>query len=385
MNHLQIALSAGPRDRSGAILLLLVLGSRRSRRQADERVGEVVETLEARMDELAQELSGAVERAEDGDAGAAASSERSPARSTSTRCSRARSRPRSRCRGWTPRSSGSTPARATRSRRRMGFEGDEPDPLRSRGPPDGCRLHAIEVLYHYAAERVRRARGSSAAASPCRSSTAGSRSAGSASTRGKRGARFGDEDVRRLEELAERAAPAIENARRFREARQLADLDALTGLHNRRYFHETLAARDAPAPTATARRLALVVFDVDDFKAINDRIGHLAGDAVLAEAADRLREVVRTPDIPCRVGGDEFAVIVPEAGIERGRAALGADPPGVRGRSVPACRAASDISAGLAELQPQDDANSLFQRADEAMYAGEGSRRAAGLTAADAG
>src|SRR3954453_13999053 len=52
--------------------------------------------------------------------------------------------------------------------------------------------------------------------------------------------RFGDDDVRRLEELAERVAPAIENARRFREARQLADLDSLTGLHNRRYFYETL-------------------------------------------------------------------------------------------------------------------------------------------------
>ena len=53
--------------------------------------------------------------------------------------------------------------------------------------------------------------------------------------------------MRRLEELAERVAPAIENARRFREARQLADLDALTGLHNRRYFHETLAREVARA------------------------------------------------------------------------------------------------------------------------------------------
>src|SRR5688500_6101176 len=115
-----------------------------------------------------------------------------------------------------------------------------------------------------------------------------------------------------LEELALRAGPAIENARRFREARQLADLDALTGLHNRRYFHETLAREVARAHRYN-RDLALIIFDLDDFKAINDRIGHLAGDSVLAEAAERIREVVRSADIACRVGGDEFAVILPES------------------------------------------------------------------------
>ena len=76
--------------------------------------------------------------------------------------------------------------------------------------------------------------------------------------------------------LALRAGPAIDNARRFREARQLADLDALTGLHNRRYFHETLQ-REVARAHRYSRNLALVVFDLDDFKAINDRIGHLAG------------------------------------------------------------------------------------------------------------
>ena len=86
--------------------------------------------------------------------------------------------------------------------------------------------------------------------------------------------RFGEEQVSELEELALRAGPAIENARRFREARQLADLDALTGLHNRRYFHETLA-REVARAHRYDRNLALIIFDLDDFKAINDRIGHL--------------------------------------------------------------------------------------------------------------
>jgi GGDEF domain-containing protein len=124
-----------------------------------------------------------------------------------------------------------------------------------------------------------------------------------------------DSELAALEELAARAGPAIENARRFREARQLADLDALTTLHNRRYFHETLT-RECARAHRYDRELALVVFDIDDFKAINDRIGHLAGDSVLAAVAERLQSVVRSADIACRVGGDELAVILPESKLE---------------------------------------------------------------------
>src|SRR5204863_6927856 len=94
-------------------------------------------------------------------------------------------------------------------------------------------------------------------------------------------------------------------------------LDALTSLHNRRYFHETLG-REVARAHRYDRRLALILLDLDDFKVVNDRIGHLAGDAVLAEIAERVREVVRSADIACRVGGDEFAVILPESELEDG-------------------------------------------------------------------
>ena len=162
--------------------------------------------------------------------------------------------------------------------------------------------------------------------------------------------------------------PAIENARpgSARRSHQ-ADLDALTGLHNRRYFHETLARETARAQRYN-RRLGLIVFDLDDFKAINDRIGHLAGDTVLAEVAERVRDVVRHADFACRVGGDEFSVILPEStltdaeqlyrGIQSGRL-LTADL--ARGRSC-------SLSAGIAELRPQDDSVAFFQRADDALY-----------------
>jgi diguanylate cyclase (GGDEF)-like protein len=186
-----------------------------------------------------------------------------------------------------------------------------------------------------------------------------------------------DEQVALLEELALRAGPAIENARRFQEARQLADLDALTGLHNYRFFHETLS-REVSRAQRYNRNLALVVFDIDDFKAVNDRIGHLAGDTVLAEAAQRVRSVVRSADIACRVGGDEFAVILPESTIADAEA-LYRRLQGAMGN----WRAGSEslqLSAGIAELEPDDDAVSFFKRADEALYRAKGAGKGQAIT-----
>jgi diguanylate cyclase (GGDEF)-like protein len=232
------------------------------------------------------------------------------------------------------------------------------------GPPSGEEARAISITYQYpptleAADVVH-----SGLAVP----VGGDAGAGGFVAVYSRSAshRFEEETIRELEELAKRAGPAIENARRFREARQLADLDALTGLHNRRYFHETLA-REVARAQRYGRQLALVIFDVDDFKAINDRIGHLAGDAVLAETAERVRDVVRSADVACRVGGDEFAVILPESTTadadqlyHRLHNAVSSRPVGQAGRLF--------VSAGIAELLAEDDPTTFFERADEALY-----------------
>ena len=175
-----------------------------------------------------------------------------------------------------------------------------------------------------------------------------------------------EQDLAALRHLAANAGPAIENARRFREARKLADLDALTSLHNRRYFHDTLDREVARAQRYN-RRLSLVIFDIDDFKSINERVGHLSGDAVLSQLAERVRAVVRSADIACRVGGDEFAVILPESALadaeqlyRRVQFSVSTRPTGPADRLY--------LSAGIAELTPEDDATSFFERADEALF-----------------
>jgi diguanylate cyclase (GGDEF)-like protein len=355
--------------------LLLALVARRSRARADERVDAVVKTLEKRMDELAHELAAAVERAEDegrrsrflGEIAGSIDMDEVLARTLEAG---------TRLVGVDAalvRLDGEEGGPTVAAR---GLAADGADAIA--GPPDGARARAIEVSYLYDPEEaspqglVRRG-----LAVPLEE--AGARIGYLAVYSRDETRRFREDDVRELEELTYRAAPAIGNAQKFREARQLADLDALTGLHNRRFFHETLARECARAHRYN-RKLALIVFDIDDFKVVNDRVGHLAGDAVLAEAAERVREVVRTADIPCRVGGDEFAVVMPESGIlqaeqlfGRLQAAIGGRPVGQAGRL--------HISAGVAELKADDDSIAFFERADEALYRAKGAGKGQSVTA----
>jgi diguanylate cyclase (GGDEF)-like protein len=265
-----------------------------------------------------------------------------------------------------------------------GFGDEQPDATAFFGQPDSWGARSVELTYRYPQQSDGPAEGAIRAALgvPLVDRSGGVGWLGIFSRDPQ--ARFGDDDLRRAEELAERVAPALENARRFQEARQQADLDALTGLHNRRYFHETLA-REVARAHRYSRGLALVIVDIDDFKGVNDRIGHLAGDGALAEVAERMREAVRESDIPCRIGGDELALILPESRLADAQRLATRIEQAVIAR--PVARAGQmRVSAGYAELQPNDDSTSLFERADQSLYAAKQVRhtgRGGGLAAAD--
>jgi diguanylate cyclase (GGDEF)-like protein len=349
------------------LLLALLIVRWRSDTTTDERVAEVVASLNARMDELGKELAGALERAEEegrrsrifGELGGSIDLDEVLSRTLEAAGALDGA---DAALVMLPDPQGGKPLVAT-----LGLSVEESERHAITGPPDGRLARSITMTYTYP-ELEREASDEGvihaglAVPLPGETATLGYLTV---FTR-KKGHQYSDDDVRQLETLALRAGPAIENARRFREARQLADLDALTGLHNRRFFHETLS-RECARAHRYERKLSLIVFDLDDFKEINDRIGHLAGDAVLAEAAERVRDVVRTADIACRVGGDEFAVILPESSIEeadqlyrRLQSAVGSRPIGQAGKLY--------LSAGVAELRAEDDPVSFFQRADDALY-----------------
>jgi diguanylate cyclase (GGDEF)-like protein len=365
-----------------ATLELLRRLRRRTTRDVETRVAATVETLEARLDELAQELSHAVTRAEEEAQRSrllgqiATTIDLDDAIGSTLQAAAALPKVDAAVVELDPDGDGDDRLLGSIGLDREGGEGASVRIFT--GPPEQREARAIELSYLYAGEE-----GSAAV-----QEALGVPLVGRGGRIGWLGvfsrdpeARFGDDDVRRLEELAERVAPAIENARRFREARLLADLDSLTGLHNRRYFHETLA-REVDRALRYQRRLSLVIVDVDGFKEINDRIGHLAGDAVLAEIADRIRQVVRSADIPCRVGGDEFAVIVPEVEVGQARQLVGRIQRAVSAQPI-ARAGRGKVSAGVADLQPNDSPTSLFERGDESLYAAKHVAHNGGLAAAE--
>jgi diguanylate cyclase (GGDEF)-like protein len=248
--------------------------------------------------------------------------------------------------------------------------------------PDNDNLRAVEISYRY---RIDDVDGSSSVVRsgvvlPMRADgmPVGTLSAFTRSS----GRKISDDEIDELERLAFRAGPALENARRYAEARALADLDALTNVHNRRYFHETLA-REVARAHRYHRRLSLIVIDLDDFKTVNDRVGHLAGDAVLAEASERMLSVVRSADIACRVGGDEFGIVLPESSGEDAELLAGRIARAISVRPIGAAGTLL-LSAGVAELRPGDRPNDLFERADEALYRAKELGKARTVTAESA-
>ena len=126
---------------------------------------------------------------------------------------------------------------------------------------------------------------------------------------------FGTEERELAVTMAALAAVAIQNARLYGDVEHLAITDGLTGLYNHRYFYDRLAQEVARAQRYDLP-LSLLMIDIDDFKAYNDRAGHRAGDALLRQLGVVLRSQTRQQiDLVARYGGEEFAVILPSTGV----------------------------------------------------------------------
>ncbi|HUH15802.1 MAG TPA: diguanylate cyclase, partial [Gaiellaceae bacterium] len=123
-------------------------------------------------------------------------------------------------------------------------------------------------------------------------------------------AAFTEEEFELAKRLGDAAALALDNAHIRARLEREAQTDSLTGLYNHRYFHERLR-RELTRSAAAHENVAVVMIDIDDFKKVNDVFGHGVGDQVLAELADHLRATVRASDVVCRIGGEEFALILP--------------------------------------------------------------------------
>ena len=156
----------------------------------------------------------------------------------------------------------------------------------------------------------------------------------------------------------------------------LAAVDSLTGLFNKRHFDEVFGKEVARADQ-TQQPLSLIVLDIDHFKKINDNFGHPVGDAVLKHVATVVKGQVRQGDTLCRVGGEEFALILPLTPLplatqaaELIRAAVEANACDAAGRSIPAT-----LSLGVAQLAPGEVPEGLYQRSDERLYAAKHSGR----------
>jgi diguanylate cyclase (GGDEF)-like protein len=180
------------------------------------------------------------------------------------------------------------------------------------------------------------------------------------------------ERLQALRVFANQATTALYAAEQFEQMRFLADHDPLTNLLNRRSFVQHLDAEVARSRRYT-RPLALVIFDLDELKALNDTQGHAAGDEAIKRVADALRATIRSGDNAFRIGGDEFAVILPEA-TERDAAAAAQ-------RIVDELQLAA--SFGVAVCGDDCDSGTLLRAADDAMYRMKRRRRANELRASE--
>ena len=191
---------------------------------------------------------------------------------------------------------------------------------------------------------------------------------------------FSELDITTLEDVLNGTRPQLETSFELREPDPVPERDPLTALYDRPAF-QALLEREIARARRAGEPLALLMLDVDRLTTLNARIGHLAADGVLAQIAALLNDAAGPRDLPCRVAGGRFGVLVSEGDgrdaeslFERLQAML-------RERPLPDVGTVT-VSGGIAELLPTDDGAALVVRADAALGLAKGSGRDTVVTAA---
>jgi two-component system, cell cycle response regulator len=202
----------------------------------------------------------------------------------------------------------------------------------------------------------------------------GERVVGVLSVQSRRASAYDDHHLSALATIAQQAAVAVENARHY----TLATIDSLTGLHLRDYFFRRFDEEYKRAKRY-AGTFSVLMLDLDGFKDINDRQGHLAGDRYLRALGSAIKMRMRGADLACRYGGDEFCILLPETDLagarpiaERLRLALARLVVEVEGASL-----RTTVSIGIASYPDHDtgEIKGLLLRADQALYQAKRSGR----------
>ena len=178
-------------------------------------------------------------------------------------------------------------------------------------------------------------------------------------------------DKRRIiEAAAALLAVSVKNAQLFREVKENSVRDALTGCFTRGHALDVIDAELRRARRSQTP-VSMIMFDLDHFKDVNDRHGHLCGDAVLSAVGKRMKEVLRGSDLKCRYGGEEFMVLLPETPLHGARRVAETLRKEIADRPVPWSGEALTVTAsfGLAQALPGEvNVQAVIARADQALY-----------------
>ena len=182
---------------------------------------------------------------------------------------------------------------------------------------------------------------------------------------------FSDQDLRVAELFASQVAIALDNSRQVQLMEKQAVTDQLTGLYNRRAF-AAMAGKEVGRARRYRRPLAMILFDIDHFKTVNDSHGHLVGDHVLKVLTELVTRTTRSTDVVCRYGGEEFIVLMPEAGRDEALVMAERLRDEISRMTVVTAEGTLSltVSLGVAELDREGDEelDGLINRADRAMY-----------------